>query len=192
MHVILDTDVSKSTAKYLPAFAALNSEIVGRLDPDKDFVTAYAMDRENRCYIDDRAPDSLDKFQEVTIHALSIPPDRPGTYPAVAWAAIADKADKTAGHDIEIVVATDGDDDQNSRASRKAVRAAAARLAANARVSAVAVVGVSPENWGEVARELAPLKGRLRIFGRRQISSDDVSRFLDEREGENEQQPTGK
>lgn len=184
VHLILATDTSGGCLPYLPAFAALESDIVAGLDPDRDTVAAYRMDDRTQCYYDDGAPESADDFDELLIKDLSTPAAKPGTYSALCWTTICQKA-KTTPDDQEVVVMTDGDNDDASPASSKAIRVAAKGLATNRHVLAVAIVGVASEDWQTLSDEFAPLgEKRFRIFGRTQVTAEDVERFLsDARKG---------
>lgn len=173
--ILAGFDTSGSMRPRLAAAALAGSRLAGRLDPDRDTLTLYRVDRETQEFHDGPAPDSGAGLQREIVTALGREPARPGTFPALFWAEMARRA-KAETHPVAVILFSDGDNDDQRPGAAQAIRRAAADMAANPRITSVAVCGVSPGNRAALREAFAPLGGRFELLN---LSEADVQRLAD-------------
>jgi hypothetical protein len=80
---------------------------------------------------------------------------------------------------VAVALFSDGDNDDMRSSSQERLREAARALAANPRVAAVAIYGVSPENRRPIEECFAPLGDRLQLFAPEEIDAAPLLERLD-------------
>ena len=170
VHLYLGFDASRSTRPHLGGYAELAVSIVEHAQPGSDSLTMYRVDAECREFHDGPVPDSAESFIPPLVNDLHDMPDRDCTYPARFWTEVARRTEADT-RPVAIAYLSDGDNDDFRAASAHAIRTAAAHIAANPRVVAVAVIGAAPANFAALRRDLAPLEGRLMLVDAAEASS---------------------
>lgn len=176
VRVFAGFDVSGSMHPRLAAAALAGSRLAGRLDPGRDTLTLYRVDRQTEEFQDGPAPDSGAGLQREIVAALRKEPVRPGTFPASFWAETARRA-KAETRPVSIILFSDGDNDDQRPEAAQAIRRAAADMAQNPHVTNVSVCGVSPGNRAALRDTFAPLGGRFELLN---LSEPDVQRLADQ------------
>ena len=172
-HLFAGFDTSGSMRPRLAAAAATGARLAGRLDPDRDELTLYRVERDTQELRDGPAPDSGTAMQQEVVAELARPAARPGTFPVRFWAEVARRI-RAERRPAAVVLFSDGDNDDGQPEAAQAIRAAAADLSANPAVRLVAVCGVSPENRAALRAEFAPLGDRFELLD---LSETDVERL---------------
>ncbi len=169
-------DASVSTRHCQPAYVALISGYTGRLEPDCDHLTIYRVERQTFEIFDDRAPGNQEAMQARMVAQLRKHPREDGTYPALFWKTVAERAEHASGK-VLVTLYSDGDNDDQTETARETIRAAARRLAANPHVVAVAICGVNPDNRAALRRLFQPCGDRLLLFGPDQLDQNTLHRL---------------
>lgn len=144
--VIGGIDASGSTRDGLLAQGAFYSKkIAARLDPARDFLSVYRVDRQTHEVTSGPAPTSARRFSLHLIQEVHDEADRTGTHPAEFWEQAA-KESARSPRPVVVFLFSDGDNDDQSANGAKRLRAAAMRLARNATVKAIYVWGAKRTN----------------------------------------------
>lgn len=175
-HVYAGFDTSGSMRPRLAASAATGARLARRLDPGRDRLTLYRVDRDTEELRDGPAPDSGAALQQQVVTELARPAAQSGTFPARFWAEVARRV-RADRRPAVVVLFSDGDNDDGRPDATRAIHAAAADLAADADVRLVAVCGVSPRNRAALRDEFAPLGERFELLN---LSEPDVQRLADQ------------
>jgi hypothetical protein len=158
----LDASGSARGSLLGPA-AASTARLVAQLDPDKDRVMLYRLDRAATRFCGPEVPPSMQKLQMLLVAQMRQAAQHPGTHPASWWEKAATQAENAPGP-IAIFLFTDGDSDNPTPISMARIAAAVRRLAANRRVVAVCLYGVKPSNFDVLDRQFASLGDRFRLY----------------------------
>jgi hypothetical protein len=144
--VIGGVDASGSTRDGLLAQGAIYSKkIAARLDPTRDFLSVYRVDRQAHEVTSGPAPTSARRFSLHLIREVSEEAVQGGTYPALFWEAAAREAGASV-RPVVIYFFTDGDNDDQSARGKARLRAATTRLTRNPRVRAIYLFGSKRSN----------------------------------------------
>jgi hypothetical protein len=163
-HLLIGWDASKSARKWLPAYVRAGARLVRRFEPDYDWVTMYRVDSETTEFFDEPPPGSILTVQNLLTSELADPPAKDGTSPWRFWKAVAERA-AAIQRPVLIVLLTDGENDDQTKAGQHELRFAIARLAGNKNVRRVCVWGVERTSREALRRELSPLGNRLVLCG---------------------------
>lgn len=176
-HVYAGLDTSGSWRPYLGLSATLCAGQVVNLEPGRDKLTLYRMDSTTREFSDGLAPESGDDLQSVIVTEVQAKSTASGTFPARFWQAVAERTDADP---IPAVVEafTDGDNDDLSAQSSKAIQDAVKRLAANPHVESVCIFGAAPRNWATLRAEFAPLGSRFHLCSPPEMTPERVAAAL--------------
>lgn len=166
--------LSLSRASLARLGAALNSKT--------DHLTVWRVDRETSEFYA-QAPQSYETLLPLFVSHTKQPASAPRTLPAKFWTQVAGRAanlELAPGYKVVIVFYHDGDNDDQSLASRAQIEKAARALAANPRVLGVWIVGAKQSNWQAHREMFAPLGGRLHMVPREQMSPQPILEEIDE------------
>jgi len=172
--VIMCFDRSGSARAGLPASVLAAARIMTTLNARHTTVICYRMDRACTEFYAGKPLHSREATTELLIQYLKeLPEDM--TYPALFWEEMASRF----GHlvtPITIVCFTDGENDDQSLESRRAIRDAAAILARNEFLR-VMLVGLYPETRKEARNAFAAFGDRLTLtsFNDCQISTPTMT-----------------
>jgi hypothetical protein len=176
--MLCGVDASSSFRPHLGASAEILSRIISDLD-DSDLLTLYRVDEQTDEFYDGPVPDSSESFVKVLNKELRAPPAHNGTLPALFWSAVSARV--TAGNmPCVIVFFTDGDNDDETAASRREISRAAAAISRD-KAAVVLVAGVDRENWTVLRGEFAPLgDDRLHLCSASELNLDVVTACVDQ------------
>ncbi|MDF2441461.1 MAG: hypothetical protein JWN98_2445 [Abditibacteriota bacterium] len=153
--VIGGVDASGSTRDGLLAQGAFYSKkIAARLDPARDFLSVYRVDRQTHEVASGPAPTSARRFSLHLIQAVRDEASRAGTHPAAFWEQAATEAARSSRPAV-VFFFSDGDNDDQSAKGAARLRAAAVRLARNTQVKAIYVWGAKRSNRAALRRLFA-------------------------------------
>jgi hypothetical protein len=165
-HVFFGIDASRGARRHLGGYAVTAANVAEVLHPGEDALTLFRMDRETREFSDgDGACGSAEATMATIQREVKAVSPADGTLPEKFWRTVAARAaDATASHeDVVIVLASDGDNDDQRAASKQAIRAAAVSLARNLHVRAVILCGVEASNRAYL-RDCFDRFGARRLF----------------------------
>jgi hypothetical protein len=162
-------DRSRSAQEGLPASIEAACSLAVQLQPNRDRLTLYRVERGADPFYDDPPFASREPLQALFIKELSVPPRLNRTFPEAFLRQAADDARNWRGP-VLIAFFWDGGNDDGSAHGLSAYRAAIRRLAANPRVRGVGIFGVRRQNWAGVKRGFAPLGERLEIHPLEEMS----------------------
>jgi hypothetical protein len=176
VHVYTGFDTSESIRPHLGSFVRYGAALGRQLDPGKDLLTLYRVDRETLEFWDDPPPSSGERLQKALVKRLEPRPARNRTLPARFWQEVAGRAADDRGS-VGIVFYSDGGNDDQSDQSFKTICKAAQALAANPYVLTVEVFGVNPRCRPYLRRAFAPLgPRRFHLHG---LDEMNVQPFID-------------
>jgi hypothetical protein len=157
--------------------------LVSQLDPDRDRLWLYRVDRDTQRICGPDVPESGESLERTLISQMQTEAQQAGTYPATFWEMAARQAAEEAtrtAQPIAIVFFTDGDNDDRQPQAMARILAAARRLASNPYVVAVCVFGVKKENTGRLDKEFAALGERFRLYPASDLNIAPVCNRLEE------------
>lgn len=144
--VIGGVDASGSTRDGLLAQGAFWSrKIVARLDPARDYLSVYRVDRQTHEITSGPAPTSARRFSRDLVREVRSENEQGGTYPAAFWQQAAQEA-QASSLPVIVYFFSDGDNDDQSARGLEQLRVATRRLAANPKVRAIYLFGIESGN----------------------------------------------
>ena len=176
VQLILGFDTSASWKPHLPASARIGARLSSHLDPNRDQLTAFRIDRSTWEFYDSRPPDGATACLRILWRELSKPPAVEGTWPATFYQRAVERSESSQ-QSVVVAFFTDGDNDNPAQVPHW--RAAGAALAANPRVAAVAIYGVSASNWASVRSLLGPLGDRLLLYSESDMDPSVLMQRID-------------
>ena len=178
-HLYVGLDMSGSVIRRQGAFALLTEDLARPLVPGQDWLSLYRVCRRTETFYDQPVEGGTDGLEDVIVAEAQKSRRQggqpPGTFPAAFWTEVARRAAEDPSRS-EIVLFSDGDNDDMTSAAREALGAAARALAANPHVVGVAFYAVNPDNMAALRRTFGGLGDRLHLYGPQE---DDVRPFTD-------------
>jgi hypothetical protein len=179
-HLYLGFDRSRSAQAWLSDFVAAGCRLVLRMDPDRDRLTLYRVERVTEPFFDNAPPASSERLQEIIIPEMKNAPRADRTFPALFLQHVV-RAAESGSELILVGFYWDGGNDDLSAQGQRRYRDTIRRLAANSRVVGVGLFGVQRENWSSVQADFAPLGDRLEIHSPRDMDPDSLVEKLNRR-----------
>jgi len=178
LHAYLGLDASQSARPHLGGYTLLSGQIAGRLNADTDTLTLVRLDDQVTAFSDKPATGSTETtLKAIAENVQQVSPGH-GTFPEKFWEEVATRAEQSHDNTF-IVLFTDGDNDDQREASRKAIRAAAERLAKNPRVKAVILCGVERRNYAALQADFAALgEHRFHLLNPQEMEIDTLAGYL--------------
>lgn len=171
-------DTSGSARPHLSRYLLQASRFTANLEPGEDLLTLYRVDYETQEFYRDRVRGGREAALTRFLAEVTRLPARSRTLPEVFWREAVKRSENSA-RPVALLYFSDGDNDDMSAQSNAALRALAARLAANKHVVCVAMIGVNTANsayWNDC---FACLGDRFVISGENDISVDAALERLD-------------
>ena len=153
--VIGGVDASGSTRGGLLAQGAFWSrKIAARLDPARDYLSVYRVDRQTHEITSGPAPTSARRFSRDLVREVRPESEQGGTYPAAFWNQAAQEA-SASSRPVVVYFFSDGDNDDQSAQGLEQLRRATHRLAALSQVRAIYVFGIKRDKRAAVRSAFA-------------------------------------
>lgn len=160
--VLVAIDTSGSARPDLAGYVAATSEVVQRLNPERDRLTVFRFDHKASELYDGPSPKLLESFELKLVSDLEDAASKRGTLPTNAVLAIAEHASRlNPQHPKVVIFFTDGGNDDLRAAALSDGIEAAKRLASDASIAKVIVAGVRPGLRESVRERLSPLQSKL-------------------------------
>lgn len=167
-HLYIGLDMSGSVARRQGAFVLLTEDLARPLVPGQDQLSLYRVCRRTETFYDQPVEGGTDGLEDVIVPEVrksqqdTAQPS--GTFPTAFWADAAQRAADDPSRS-EVVLFSDGDNDDLTSSAQATLRVAVRKMAANPHIAGVAFYGVNPENMAPLRRTFAPLGNRLHIYG---------------------------
>lgn len=180
LRVFAGIDTSVGARAHLAGYALVVSEAAEVLRPGLDTLTLYRVDRRTAEFSDRPAAGDAEATLAAIADEVRHPPAGPRTLPEGFWATVQKRAASGSEGNVVIVLASDGDNDNQSAASKRALRAAGSALARNPRVRAVVLCGVSSANRAYLRDCFAALdeRRRLHILGPSEMEAGALAALI--------------
>ena len=178
VEAVIGVDTSGSARPRLSEYVLHASRLISHLEPGCDTLTLFRVDAQTQEFYRDTVHGGREAALKRFLIEVARQPKRSCTLPELFWREVAERSAK-AQHPVCIVYFSDGDNDDLRPESEAALHRLGEDLAANRRIVAVHLVGITTANRACWERCFAPLGDRLTLAGENEIEIDSVLERLE-------------